>query len=148
MWCSDTILVQHMLWPCFCLSQANVQLKWLNGSSCFLVHRLPLAYPTLCFKGIQVQPFSITRVLPSGALSQTLSLADFSAFLAMAHPSLLTAESCNHTLRLIPLRAILCLLLVLSWNLGILISHQSAFDAILPWGSLLFIFQSFRSTNC
>jgi len=37
-------------------SQASIVSKWLNGSSSFLAQMLPLAYHTLCCKGIWVSP--------------------------------------------------------------------------------------------
>jgi len=54
------------------LSQAGTVRKRLNRFSSFLAHRLPSAYPTLCWKGIRVSPK--IRVIPSRPFTHTLDL--------------------------------------------------------------------------
>ena len=58
-----------------CLSQVGVPSKRLNESGWFLARELPLTYPTLCCKEIQVS--SKIRVLHAETLLETLDLENF-----------------------------------------------------------------------
>jgi len=59
----------------FSMTQAGIVRKRLNRSSSFLAQRLPSAYPTLRWKGIELSPK--LRALPSGTLTQSLDLENF-----------------------------------------------------------------------
>jgi len=63
-----------------CLLQVGVLLKWLDGS--FFVYGLLSAYPTLCFKEIEVS--AKIRVLPSETSSKN---ADLKIFVSAYRPS-------------------------------------------------------------
>jgi len=41
----DAMLAWYMLWPCVCLSQVGVLLKWLNIGSCRQHHTIELQFP-------------------------------------------------------------------------------------------------------
>ena len=60
---------------CVCLSQVGVLSKRLNESDWFLALELPSAYPTLCYKEIQVS--SKIQVLPSGTMLETQDFENF-----------------------------------------------------------------------
>ena len=80
-----------------CLSQIGLfALKQLDVSSWFLAQSLHSTYSTLCFKGIRVS--SEIKVLSSGTLSQTLSLANYSAFFAT---SSCDVKNVAHTMRML-----------------------------------------------
>ena len=75
----DALLARYMLSSCVRLyvhlSQAGIVWKRLDESSWFLAWRLPSTYSTLCCKEICVSPK--IRILPSGTLSQTSYLENF-----------------------------------------------------------------------
>jgi len=59
-----------------CLTQVGVLSKRLNKPSWFLACELPSTHVTLCYKEIRVSPK--IRILPSGTLSLTPDLENFS----------------------------------------------------------------------
>jgi len=75
---------RYFQWPWVTLTTPNHPIsvtsrhctKTAEQIDSFLAQRLPLAYPTLCWKGIRVSP--IMRVLPSRNFTQTLDLWTFS----------------------------------------------------------------------
>jgi len=77
----DAMLARYMLWPCLCvstcLSQVGVLSKQLDRSSWFVAQSLPSACPTLCYKVIRVSSINTST---GTRMSQTLNLADFTAF--------------------------------------------------------------------
>ena len=87
------MLCQHRM--CYdrmsvCLSVTSWSLiKMAEWMELFLAYRLPLAYPTLCWKGVSI----ITQ--NNGTLSETLNLADFSAFLLFCQGTSITTTVVN-----------------------------------------------------
>jgi len=71
-------IVRYMLWSSVCLSvclSIHHEANWLNRWSWFSAQRLLLAYPALCRKVFCIPPKIDVRVLLSGTLSHTPTLA-------------------------------------------------------------------------
>jgi len=102
----DAMLVQYLLSSCVCPSQARIVSKRLDESSWVVICRPPFTYSTLLCK--EIGYLQKIWVLPSGTLSQTLDLENFStASQSRCQQKSFTVELVNDGRRIV---AVQCLL--------------------------------------